>query len=28
VQNTEVYYMVLRNEQGQIVVSQLVEQTP
>lgn len=28
VQDTEVYYMVLRNEQGQIVVSQLVEQTP
>lgn len=28
VQDTEVYYMVLRNEQGQIVVSQLLEQTP
>jgi cell division protein FtsL len=28
VQDTEVYYMVLRSEQGQIVVSQLVEQTP
>ena len=28
VQDTEVYYMVLRSEQGRIVVSQQVEQTP
>ena len=28
VQSTTVYYMVLKNDQGQIVVSQLVEQTP